>query len=200
MMRIAVSGTYGTGKSTLAALLAMEAHIPLVAARGMRDFLKENFNGKPLDECDYLDLLELGVRRFEERVATEASHPHGFVSDGSTLNEWAYGLGRIRFGLSLGAQAEKHKQQQSQFDAVINRMGRVFRDHAATAYDLVIHLPIEFPIDSDGHRPLMEEYRSFTNNLLRDAAADLGVPVIEVGGDTQVRTRRALEVISRRHT
>ncbi len=196
-MRIVISGTYGTGKSTLSRLVAEESGLPLVAARGMRAFLKEHFGGRPLDECDYLDLLELGVRRFEERVATEAAHPHGFVSDGSPLNEWAYGLGRVKFGLSLGAHPERHMGQQPTFNSVIQRLGRVFHDHARHAYDLVIHLPIEFPIDSDGHRPKLEAYRSYTDTLLREAAEALDAPTIENRGDVGMRAATVAAAISK---
>ncbi|WP_180342719.1 AvrD family protein [Auritidibacter ignavus] len=187
MMRIVISGTYGTGKTTQARRAAVELGLPLVAARGMRDFLRDHFDGKPLHECDYLDLLELGVRRFEGRVATEPACSQGLVSDGSSLNECAYGLGRIKFGLSLGAAPDRHREQRSSFDQAIRRIGQVFLDHAQSSYDLIVHLPIEFAIASDGHRPLMEEYRSFTDSKLRRSACSLSVPVIEASGSVAER-------------
>lgn len=197
MMRIVISGTYGTGKTTLSARVAAETGMPLVAARGMRDFLRQHFAGKPLYECDYLDLIELGVRRFEERVMTEAMHARGFVSDGSSLNEWAYGLGRVKYGLSLDAQPERWKKQQVLFDQVIRRLGEIFLDHARSSYDLIVHLPIEFSLDSDGHRPLMDEYRFFTDARLRDAAADLPVPVVDATGSVTERLNAVMRAFPR---
>lgn len=200
-MRVAVSGTYGAGKSTLARVVAERMEMPLVGARGMRDFLAEHFPGKTLIECEPAELIELGLRRFEERVATEAAAGNCFVSDGSTLNEWAYGHGRRKLGIhpTDGAIRDVSAARRVEFDMVLAHMGRVFRDHAARSYDLVIHLPIEFPLNTDGHRPVSVEYRALTNDLLELAPAELGVRIIRVGGSVEERAAAAIRAIHGRY-
>lgn len=196
-MRVAVSGTYGVGKSTLARVLAERMEMPLVGARGMRDFLAEHFPGKTLIECEPAELIELGLRRFEERVATEAVAGSCFVSDGSTLNEWAYGHGRRELGIhpTDSAIREAPAVRRVEFDLMLAHMGRVFRDHAARSYDLIIHLPIEFSLSSDGHRPVSAGYRRLTNDLLELAPTELGVRIIRVGGSVEERAAATIHAI-----
>jgi nicotinamide riboside kinase len=49
-------------------------------------------------------------------------------------------------------------------------------------YDLFIHLPIEFPLTVDGHRPVNERFRSMCDRLLRCTYTELALPVYEVSG------------------
>ena len=187
-MRVVISGTYGSGKSTLAQALSTSTGLPLVAARGMREFLRDHFNNKPLDACTFDDLIELGPRRFPERHIAEASHPSGYLPDGSTLNEWAYGLGRIEYGFSLRANEPRAlREDQQRFTLVMDRLGKVFHEHASSAYDLIVHLPPELPIAPDQHRPLMPAYRAFTDTRLRKAYSEIGLSVFECTGPLDAR-------------
>lgn len=196
-MRIVVSGSYGTGKSTLAKRIAKLTDRPLVAARGMRQFLHDHFDKKSLEDCNFDDLIELGIRRFRERLISETRHANAFVSDGSTLNEWAYGLGRIRYGFSLRAGYQPQWQsEQQRFLHVMNRLATVFREHASEAYDLVLHLPPEFPIAQDEHRPLMPAYRSYTDEKLREAYTELGLQFHECTGTIHLREEKAIRIIN----
>ncbi len=95
-MRIAISGTYGTGKTTLAGALSKRMGVPLVGARGMRDFLRDHMGGKLLTDCSPHELMELGLRRFEERVATEAASGRHFISGSSDFRWGWWGRGRRR--------------------------------------------------------------------------------------------------------
>ncbi|WP_424445865.1 ATP-binding protein [Microbacterium sp. CH-015] len=193
-MKIAISGTYGTGKTTLARVLSERMGVPLVGARGMRDFLHEHMDGKALTDCTPYELMELGMRRFEERVATEAASGEHFVSDGSTLNEWAYGLARRTLGIHPGDDRirDASTADREAFDGVMAWMGRVFRDHAARSYDLIVHLPVEFPMAADGHRPVSDEYRKFSGDLLSSAPAELGLRMIQVSGPVDARAHAVL--------
>ena len=65
--RIVISGTYGTGKSTLTKEISRLTGIPQAVARGMRDILPEAFPGKRLEECLPSELVQLGMIRFGER-------------------------------------------------------------------------------------------------------------------------------------
>ena len=198
-MRIAISGTYGTGKTTLAGALSKRMGVPLVGARGMRDFLRDHMGGKLLTDCSPHELMELGLRRFEERVATEAASGRHFISDGSTLNEWAYGLARRRLGIHPGDQRirDASKTDQEAFDGAMAWMGKVFRDHAARSYDLIVHLPVEFPMRADGHRPVSDEYRAFTDELLSSAPTKLGLRMLHVSGRNDARANEVLTTLRR---
>ena len=195
-MRIAISGTYGTGKTTLARALSERTGIPLVGARGMRDFLRDHMGGKALTDCTPHELLELGMRRFEERVSTEAASGSNFVSDGSTLNEWAYGLARRELGIHPADHRIRSAAtaDQEMFDNVMTWMGHVFHDHATRAYDLIVHLPVEFPMRSDGHRPVSDEYRAYSDHLLVSTPTKIGLPLVEISGSVEARIATVLDV------
>ncbi len=76
-------------------------------------------------------------------------------------------------------------------------MGKVFRDHAARSYDLIVHLPVEFPMRADGHRPVSDEYRAFTDELLRSAPTKLGLRMLHVSGRNDARANEVLTTLRR---
>ena len=67
-MRLAISGTYCTGKTTTSIALAHLTGIPRTHAKTMREILPEAFPGKTLEECTGPELFELGIRRYVQRA------------------------------------------------------------------------------------------------------------------------------------
>lgn len=61
--RLAVAGTYSTGKTTTAEALSLATGIPRTHA------------GKQLEELSASELTALGPRRLEERIHNEAAQP-----------------------------------------------------------------------------------------------------------------------------
>jgi hypothetical protein len=98
-MRIAISGTYSTGKTTLSLALSYLTEIPITRARTMREILPDAFPGYSLEQCGSSELIELGMRRFTERVRAEMQRGDSFISDGCSLQEWLYGSTRLKTGL-----------------------------------------------------------------------------------------------------
>ena len=99
-LRIAVSGTYSTGKTTTTIALSLVTGIPRTHARTMREILPEAIPGKTLEDCKPAELLQLGMRRFIERAVFESHCKGGFFSDGSSLHEWVYGKARMIVGIN----------------------------------------------------------------------------------------------------
>jgi hypothetical protein len=197
-MRIVISGTYGTGKSTLAKDLATRTGLPLVGATGMREILNRDFHGKSLTECTPSEIVSLGIRRFRERISSETKAGSSFVSDGSTLNEWAYGLARRKFGITPDDKFRKirHDDEQQFFDNIVSETGRIFYEYALESYDCFLQLPIEFPITTDGHRPASDIYREFSNNVLTNAIGNMRVTSHTVYGSPQERLDRSLQLVT----
>src|ERR1700759_2066914 len=96
--RIAVSGTYSTGKTTTTEALSRWTGVPRTHARSMREILPEAIPGQALEECGPAELFQLGLLRFTERAVRESAMPGSYVSDGSSLHEWIYGQARMRVG------------------------------------------------------------------------------------------------------
>jgi hypothetical protein len=99
-MRIAISGTYSTGKTTLSLALSCLTDIPVTRARTMREILPEAFPDYTLEQCGSSELIELGMRRFLERVRAEIKTGVSFFSDGCPLQEWIYGSTRLKTGFN----------------------------------------------------------------------------------------------------
>lgn len=87
--RIAISGSAGVGKSTLARRLADELGLPYIG-EGMREYLERT--GRSLHGMGMAELRGLILDLWEERKAAEAAAPDGFVADRSAYDFGAYWL------------------------------------------------------------------------------------------------------------
>jgi hypothetical protein len=152
----------------------------------MREILPEILPGRRLEDCGIPELVQLGMVRYTERAVHESKLPGGFISDGSSLHEWVYGKVRMTVGLHPGrpeaADGFRSVDERDFFDQVIDAMGAVMRRHAVNTYDAFAHLPIEFPLAADGHRPVSEDFRAKSDVLLLDTLRQARIPVRVIGG------------------
>ncbi|RZU53802.1 AAA domain-containing protein [Krasilnikovia cinnamomea] len=185
-MKLAISGTYSSGKTTTSIALSRLTGIPRTYAKTMREILPALLPGRRLEDCGIPELLQLGMVRYAERAVHESHLPDGFISDGSSLHEWVYGRTRVAVGLHPGTRQDgdgfRSETERAFFAQVIDAMGAVMRRHALQTYDAFAHLPIEFPLAADGHRPVSEEFRAKSDRLLLDTLRQAGMPVYIIGG------------------
>ncbi len=131
--RIAISGSAGVGKSTLAAALAGKLGLPYIP-EGMREYLVSGAPG--LHALSRAGLRDLLLRLWSERLEREAAAPNGFVADRSSYDFAAFWL---FYGF---AEAE---------DPVTDAYLRAAMDPAR--YDIVALLPFGvIPLVDDGVR------------------------------------------------
>ncbi len=104
-MRIGISGTYSSGKTFTSMALSHYTGLPRTRARTMREILPEAAPGKTLEECTAAELIQMIVTRHVERAVYEDKLSAGFISDGSSLQEWIYGSVRVSLGLNPSASA-----------------------------------------------------------------------------------------------
>lgn len=159
----------------------------------MREILPKALPGKRLEETTGPELLQLGIRRLLERAVAE-SKLDNFVSDGSSLHEWVYGMVRTEVGLHPGKNEDLSTQNLDQLREVMLNFGAVAKDHAVNTYDSFIHLPIEFPLSEDGHRPVSEEFRAKSDQLLIDTLKELKIPFEVVGGTVAERLHKIVDI------
>lgn len=198
-MRIAISGTYCTGKTTTALALSIASGIPLTHARTMRELLPEIFPGKTLRQCRFHELMVLGMKRFEERIRAEASLGDHFISDGCSLQEWLYGSTRLLTGADpaespwlMKLKKLLHPFEWTLFRHQILSFEAVVKVYAQTHYDRFFHLPLEFPFVADGHRPTSERFRYASEERLLQAYSDTGITATVVGGTLEQRLANLL--------
>lgn len=201
-MRVAISGTYSTGKTTIALALSYVTGIPFSFAHTMREILPKSMPNKRLEECGGHELIELGVRRLENRIVNELPLGFNFISDGCSLNEWVYGAARIKAGLN---PSEKNyliylkklfeRKKWKIFSDSVAAFGEIARKHAKSNYDIVIHLPIEFPMVLDGHRPVSERFRRLSDKMLLNTYDELNLDYRVIHGTIGERIEKILTVV-----
>ena len=202
-MKIAISGTYSTGKTTLSIALALLTGIPATRARTMREILPATFPDYSLEQCGPSQLMELGMRRFTERIQAELILNNSFISDGCPLQEWLYGSTRLITGLNPSESPKKvkewinnHRDQWNVFRQAINAFGKVTKDYTKRNYDAIIHLPVEFPFVPEGHRPTSEHFRNESDKRLREVYKELKICPLEVYGSLSKRLKMIVEYLN----
>lgn len=203
-IRLVVSGTYSTGKTTTATALSIVTGIPLINALSAREILTDLYPGRRFQDMNSVELMALGLKRLEERIRAEAilySEKGSFISDGSVLNEWIYGTVRMKVGINPGSKL-LHRMSK----AILGVMAKpFFRNylaayeqvvtlHAKQWYTDVIHLPIEFQMDPDGHRPVSEKYRNISDIELRKGFQQVGLEPKLVAGTQIERLKKITEL------
>lgn len=189
--RLALVGAYGSGKTTLSKALSRRAGLPRTHGSPMVAPLGSS--GHTIRDCTPPELLQMITERYVERVVQESRLQAGFVSDGSVVHDWVYGMVRLATGSypDDGVHLRQHDRGGADdlYRGVLDQMGLLVRQYAAQAYDLFAFLPIEFPL-ADGNRPISEQFRVITDELLLETLHGLGVPVLVVRGTLPQRLRR----------
>jgi hypothetical protein len=200
-LRLAVSGTYGTGKTTTTEALAIATGVPRTHAMTAREILRDLMPGKTLEELSAAQLIQLGLRRLEERIHSEAALPGSFVSDGSVVHEWIYGEARMRIGINPAggpllrtAKRVAGLPYQRFYQQYMDAYGVIVKNRAKWLYDAYIHLPVEFELKSDGHRPVSEPFRLLSDRLLVETIEEIQVPYHVVHGSVHERLEQIIDI------
>ena len=148
--RIALSGSAGTGKTSLGRALAESMGVPFIE-EGMRARLE---GGLDLHRLDSRQMWELLDELWREQVAREAAAPDGFVADRSSVDFAAFWM---RFGF--------YYQQHAAQDFVPRML-----EHARS-YDGIVLLPWgAIPLVEDGVRStnpwVQRHYQATVEGLL----------------------------------
>jgi len=188
-MKLAISGTYSSGKTLTSYALSHYIGIERTRARTMRELLPFAVPGKTLEQCNGAELIQLIVRRHVERVTHESHLVNGFVSDGSSLQEWLYGAVRVIVGINPNdsvhlsdVETVEKTPEMLFFEQVMDQLGVAIKEHVKNTYDAFVHLPNELELAKDGHRPVNERFRRLADEGIAKAIDELGIPRHVIGG------------------
>jgi len=205
-MRIVISGTYSTGKTTTTTALSIATGIPMIDALSAREILTELYPGRRFQDMNLTELMALGLKRMEERIKAETvlySKGGNFVSDGSVLNEWIYGQVRMKIGInpgaSLGHQAIKAVlglPAKGFLKKYLSAYNQVVSLHTKQWYTHVIHLPVEFSMSKDGHRPVSERYRNISDGEIKEEFSKYDIPQYVVKGSQEERVSQIIDLLN----
>ena len=188
-MKISISGTYSAGKTSTVMALSHYTGVPRTLARTIREILPEAVPGKTLAEVTPAEFVQLMMCRHTGRAVQEALLGDHFISDGSSLQEWLYGAGRVTYGMNPNATADQPAEARSVdgpemrfFAEVVDQYGRAFKRHVKQTYDAYVHLEHELPITADGHRPMNEQFRRNIDSMLLETLDELEIPYHRISG------------------
>lgn len=203
-IRLVISETYSTGKTTTATALSIATGIPLINALSAREILTEIYPGRRFQDMNATELMTLGLKRFEERIREEAilyRENSSFISDGSVLNEWIYGTVRLKIGLNPGAKFMHRLSKailgipgKSFYRKYMDAYGQVAKMHSKMWYTDVVHLPVEFAMNTDGHRPVSEKYRTLSDIEIQEGFLAIGKKPELVTGNQEERLEKIIKL------
>ncbi|MEU3794768.1 AAA family ATPase [Streptomyces fructofermentans] len=192
-MKISVSGTYSSGKTSTVMALSHYTGVPRSLARTIREIMPEALPGVKLVDVTPAQFLQLTMRRHTGRAVQEALLGDNFISDGSSLQEWLYGEGRLRYGMNPNATAAGGSgpatttEEMAFFGKAVEQYGMAFKQHVKATYDAYVHLRHELPITADGHRPMNNEFRTTIDEMLLTTLDELQIPYHVVSGSMAQR-------------
>jgi adenylate kinase family enzyme len=168
--RIAIVGSFSTGKTTLAVALARDLNLPLLPEVA-REIVELGF------KLDKDATPETEALIFLKQLNNEASSPE-FVGDRSLIDCMAYA------GWVLDNQPYKKEM------ALWEECERLAERRLRTNYSHVFYLPIEFPIVLDGLRPDDPEFQKEIDERIVGLLTTHAVKYETVTGSVEERLDR----------
>jgi hypothetical protein len=160
----------------------------------MREILPEAAPGQTLEELSGAQLLQMIVVRHTERVLHETRLAGGFISDGSSLQEWIYAQVRVTVGINPNASVHLSDLESVErtpeimvFDEVVTELGKALKRHVQNSFDAFVHLRNELPLAADGHRPVNERFRRLSDEKLLATLDEVHLPHHVVSGSVTER-------------
>lgn len=147
MHRIAIVGSFSTGKTTLAEAAAEPLGLPLLPEVA-REVAAEGF------KLDKDATPEVETLIFLRQYRNELRHAE-FLSDRSLLDAMAYA------GWVLDNQ--ERRREFALWDACVD----IAEHRLRSQYSLIVYLPIEFGIVADGLRPMDEEFQADIDSRIK---------------------------------
>lgn len=162
-MKIAITGSHGTGKTTLAQALAEELDmhlIPEAAREIMEKWQVEPWNlDDPTKTAFQEEVLDIQIKREQQAES--------FISDRTVFDSLAY----------------------SKMLASYEQLSELAVAHVAVSpYDLVIRLPIVFEIDNDGRSTDIEYQQLIDHNIIQELEKH-NQRFVTIEGQTTVKDR-----------
>ncbi|WP_430495933.1 AAA family ATPase [Micromonospora trifolii] len=184
MLRMAVMGAHGTGKSTLVSALARALESPVVTVQGIpRNLMRSGYRFGENLRLDSVAAYFVEQRRHE--IEGRRRGAATLLTERTLLDAVAY------------ERANRSMHGRGCFSADMSAfMERVAFDHVNT-FDRLVYCPILFPLEDDGVRGGSEEYQQSVDHELRALVMSDAVdsPVMVVGGTVEQRVAQVLEAL-----
>ena len=173
--RIAIIGSFSTGKTTLAEAAAPKLGLPLLPEVA-REIAAQGF------KLDKDATVETETLIFMRQYYNEMTHD-GFVGDRSLVDVMAY-----------ASWVLEHQERRKEF-ALWETCLDIARHHLRSQYTDVFYLPIEFGIVPDGLRPMDPEFQSDIDRRLVELLGIHDIAFETLTGTVEERIDLLLEAV-----
>jgi len=170
-MKIVIAGSHGTGKTTLARLLARLLDLPLLPDVAVEAHQK----GFAINENTP---LETQFWMFAKQLEYERMLGDKFIGDKCLIDYSVYG------DIVLNHDPAKRM------------LAELIRPNAR--YDFIFYLPIEFPIEDNKIRSLDPDFQLAVDRHYLEILNSWGLAYATLSGSVQDRLAQALEIINER--
>tara|TARA_Y100000310_G_C20645676_1_gene796399 strand:- start:312 stop:875 length:564 start_codon:yes stop_codon:yes gene_type:complete len=177
--RIAIVGTYCSGKSTLANCISQEYRLPL-SGDALEIELGELFPEKRFDELTSQEALLVCARGLRRRQKIE-SNGGSFISDASTISELAYYL----------SARETIFNDPLDFPSLVKN----YSAHSQI-YTHVLYLPLEIEFEQNKHRPNNPELRSAIDRKIPEVIRSREIPFTTISGSLPERMKAVASIFN----
>jgi hypothetical protein len=199
-LKVALSGTIATGKTTITKALTQLTGIPMVNTRSVKEIISDNLPGKTLESCTHYELFQLCIYKFIDNIRSENKMAQSFWSDGSPIDLYVYGLAKLNilsystgrpnwFMNNLGFISQKNV-----FEGFYESLGTVLKKYAKENYDSFIHLPVEFPVEKSEDSVKFNKIRKMCDELLIYNIENLGIKHYIITGSVEERLKKILQI------
>ena len=177
LMKLAITGTHSTGKTTLARACAESLGLHFVRGDTIKETLEKLFPGKKLDQLSAEESWALERVGLSNRIDAEKQH-NEFVSDGCTINSVAYAL------MECGDEVET----RDGFD----EFQRTALSNSST-YTHLIYLPPEISLEDDGFRPMSNGFRHGVDKKISSLLQEF--PFYTITGTVDRRVEQIRQIV-----
>lgn len=139
MQKIGIAGCYGTGKTILSLALSELTGLPRAHVENLETLYEEVYHTKK-NPHDFTvsELLSMGLARFHSRIKQEKTS--GCISDGTVLNELAYGKARMNIQPRLRKITAKKVLFGTTYMNIAKRLEKTIIYYAQNNYDIIYYL------------------------------------------------------------
>lgn len=178
MIRIAIAGTHGVGKTTLAHSLAdsFEGLSVVVNTKIARTLIDRGYPlGKDATSESYIQYI---ISQLNAEI--NSNDCNIFISDRTLLDPLAY------------AEVNKKMLHSTVPDSIIELLASIWLIEAEK-YDLYVFVPVEFEMQPDGIRPNGEDYRKAVEAQMLMQLEENRIEYITVSGTVDNRKKQIIE-------
>lgn len=170
MIKIAIVGSHGVGKTTLSSKISEHYKFPVIP-----DVVREAFEKKFTINEQTPPETQFWI--LSKQIELERNTPLPWISDKTLYDNFIYGKVLLRH----------EKAKEVIYDIVMEQ----------AKYDVIFYLPVEFAIADDGLRSLNAEFQQAIDRAYLEFLQKHGIEYYVIRGTVEERLRQAVDVIEK---